>query len=312
VEAEEDENEEKEAYEAHEISTSVPLRVSVTPGGEGATPYQTGLTDTSFTDPQTDGTTYYYTVTAVYASGEGAQSNETSAAAEFTTPDAPSNLTATPNGSLEIDLSWTPATGADRYIIEQSTDGTNFIWYDQVPASQTTYQDLGASDGSTYYYQVYAVNAVGNSASTSSASASTPLAAPDTLVATAASSTEIDLTWENNSAAATGFTIERSTGGGAFDEIDTVTGSTTTSYADQTTLSPGNEYQYEVIATSSTASSAPCLSTTLYTLPANVTDLLATNDIYTGGIKLTWTDVTGATSYEIDRQDSNGVHPTNA
>jgi hypothetical protein len=56
-----------------------------TPGGESPTPVATGLTATTYTDTGlVDGTTYYYTVTAVDAGGEGAASNEASA-----TPKAP-------------------------------------------------------------------------------------------------------------------------------------------------------------------------------------------------------------------------------
>jgi hypothetical protein len=65
--------------------------------------------------------------------------------------------------STEIDLGWTAGTGADNYVVEQSTEGTNFTETDQIPTSETTYQDASASDGTTYYYEVYASNAVGNS-----------------------------------------------------------------------------------------------------------------------------------------------------
>jgi fibronectin type 3 domain-containing protein len=50
------------------------------PGGEGALPYQTGVSGSPWTDPSTaSGTTYYYKVTAVNGGGEGPASNETSA-----------------------------------------------------------------------------------------------------------------------------------------------------------------------------------------------------------------------------------------
>jgi hypothetical protein len=66
-------------------ATSYNVYRATTAGGEGATPYRTGLTATSFTDTGlTNGTTYYYQVTAVNAAGESARSAEVSA-----TPQAP-------------------------------------------------------------------------------------------------------------------------------------------------------------------------------------------------------------------------------
>ena len=50
---------------------------STTPGGEGATPFQTGLTSPAFTDTDvTSGVTYYYEVTAVDPFGESPDSSE--------------------------------------------------------------------------------------------------------------------------------------------------------------------------------------------------------------------------------------------
>lgn len=53
---------------------------STTSGGEGSTPYSTGLTTTTYTDSAvSNGTTYYYKVSAVNAGGESGLSTEVSA-----------------------------------------------------------------------------------------------------------------------------------------------------------------------------------------------------------------------------------------
>jgi autotransporter-associated beta strand protein len=281
---------------------------STSSGGEGSTPYQTDLTGTSFTDAQSTANPYYYTVQAIYSSGGGTISSEVSASAEVAAPPAPSALTAAANGSDEIDLSWSAGTSAggptDQYIIERSTDGTNFSEYDEVDGSQTAYQDTDVNDGATYYYEVCAANSVGNSASTSSANAYTPLAAPDELEADAVSSTEIDLSWENNSATATGFIVQRSTNGGAFATVGTISGNTTTSF-DDTGLSPGTSYNYQVIATLGSAASAASDPDSALTFPASLSGLTATA-ASSSEVDLSWTDVTGAAGYEIDQKDASG------
>ncbi len=77
------------AWNASFGAASYNLYRSTTAGGEGTTPYQSGLVGTSYTDTGVvPGTPYYYTVTAVNAGGESAQSNEASATARpATSPD---------------------------------------------------------------------------------------------------------------------------------------------------------------------------------------------------------------------------------
>ena len=190
-------------------------------------------------------------------------------------------------------------------IIARSTDGTTFSEYDDVDGSTTTYQDTGASDGTTYYYEVYAANAVGNSANTSSASASTPLAPPTDLTAGAVSDTEIDLSWSNVSTAASGISISRSTDNVNFGPPVTLA-ATATTYTDDD-ASPGTTYYYQVMATQGSATSTAAAANA-QTMPANLTTLTATANApgTTSSVSLSWTPVTGAAGYEIDRQDSSG------
>lgn len=62
-------------------ATSYNIYRSTTAGGEGTTAYRTGITSTSFTDTAlTNGTRYYYQVTAVNSFGESSKSSEVSAA----------------------------------------------------------------------------------------------------------------------------------------------------------------------------------------------------------------------------------------
>jgi len=69
-------------WQATGIATRYNIYRGTTPGGEGKTPYQSGVTGSIFTDASTSaGTTYYYKVTAVGLAGESAASNEVKLAA---------------------------------------------------------------------------------------------------------------------------------------------------------------------------------------------------------------------------------------
>jgi fibronectin type 3 domain-containing protein len=149
---------------------------STSPGNEGSSPYvQLGVA-TSFTDTGlASGTTYYYEVSAANAAGEGALSAEVSATPVSVLPPSAPVVTASA-GTSSVQLSWTtPASGGSPitgYNVYRSTapggeGGTPFV---QLGVT-TAYTDSGVTSGTTYYYQVGATNAVGESALSSEVNA---------------------------------------------------------------------------------------------------------------------------------------------
>jgi hypothetical protein len=86
------------------------------------------------------------------------------------TPAAPTNLTASA-GVGDVDLRWTPSTLATSYNIYRSTSsGGETLIASGVTASY--FFDTGlATDGTSYFYQVSAVNSAGTSATTGEVSA---------------------------------------------------------------------------------------------------------------------------------------------
>ena len=129
---------------------------------------------------------------------------------------------ATTASSSRIDLTWTDASdNEDGFQIERcETAGcTAFAPAGQVGPNVTTFSDSGLAAGTTYDYRVRAFNTGGPSEYSNTAEATTsvgplPPGAPSNLAATAASASQINLSWTDNSSDETGFEIERCQGAG--------------------------------------------------------------------------------------------------
>jgi len=92
-------------------------------------------------------------------------------------------------------------------------------------------------------------------------------AAPGNLTATATSSSQINLSWTDNSTNETGFKIERKTGSGSYSQIATVSANTT-SYGN-TGLSPSTTYTYHIRAYNSVGDSGFSNEASATTSPPN-------------------------------------------
>jgi len=93
-----------------------------------------------------------------------------------TAPATPTGLTAT-SGSKQVGLSWTAAAGATSYnVYRGSTSGGESTTPIASGITGTRYTNTGLTNGSTYYYKVVGVNAVGGSIPSSEASATTSTA----------------------------------------------------------------------------------------------------------------------------------------
>jgi C1A family cysteine protease len=165
-------------------------------------------------------------------------------------PDPPSALDATTLAWNRIDLSWQDNSDSETgFKIERKLAGGTYTQLDTVGANVTSYADFSVDDDTTYCYRVRAYNGGGDSAYTNEDCATTPIrppAAPSNLVTAVISSSEIDLTWQDNADNETGFKIERKEGAGSFIQIDTV-GANVTTYPD-TGLSDDVIYCYRVRA----------------------------------------------------------------
>ena len=180
-----------------------------------------------------------------------------------TVPNAPTGLSAVAGSSTQINLGWADnANNEDGFRVERSTDGTLFTEIATLPANSTAYTAGGLASGTPYFFRVRAYNAVGNSNYSNTAVASTLTtlpAAPSGLTATTVSSTQINLSWTDNSTNETGFKIERCKNpkNGTctnFAQIATVGGNVTT--FSNTGLNKNSSYRFRLRATNAAGDSA--------------------------------------------------------
>jgi len=219
----------------------------------------------------------------------------------------PSNLTASAVSSSEIDLSWIDnSTNEDNFVLERSGD-SNFTSVNAItlPVNTTSYADTGLSAG-TYYYRVKATNAGGSSAYSDAASAATLPAAPSNLAAVAVSSTQVDLSWTDNSTNEAAYTVERSKDNAAWTVLTSALPPDAAFYSD-TSVGPLTTYYYRIKATNASGASAYSNTTSATTPngpPASPTNLNATRsgNANRQSINLSWTDnATNETAYIVER-----------
>lgn len=95
-------------------------------------------------------------------------------------PDAVTGLVATASGTGQVTLSWNAVAGATRYsLYRTSQSGYEPAAPSVTGLTGTSFDDTGLNDGTTYYYQVVAVNASGPSGFSPEVHASTPGVNPD-------------------------------------------------------------------------------------------------------------------------------------
>ena len=209
-----------------------------------------GANTTSWSDSTvTTGNTYYYRLKAYLTDvGESGYSNEASATPVTST--APSNLTARITATKRIMLSWQDNSGNEtNFIVERKIGLTGTYSKVATLAANTVGWTTSVSLGKTYYYRVRAYTAgIGYSDYSNEACMAYLLpAAPSSLAAEVASSSQIDLSWVDNSNNEAGFKIERKTGARSSFRQIAVAGANATTWSDTTCVS-GITYYYRIRA----------------------------------------------------------------
>jgi len=181
---------------------SNPVRYSVYRNGAVI---KDGLTSTSYTDNSANSapnpgpsptTTYIYTIRAVDSAGntntevsnyENKQAT-TPAAPDTTPPNPPAGLTATAVSAAQINLSWIVSTdvggsGIAGYNVYRGTssEAINTKVNTSLVTGTSLGDNIGLKPGTTYYYQIEAVDGAGNVGPRTSFATATTSAGPTTL-----------------------------------------------------------------------------------------------------------------------------------
>lgn len=214
------------------------------------------------------GTTYYYRVQALGRKGvvspfsnvasattgvSAPPPTPTPAPTPSPTPVAPSTLAASAASSSQINLSWSDNSSNETgFKIERATSSAG-PWGQVGTTAAASYSDASLAGSTTYWYRVRAYNTGGdsgysNTASATTSAATTAPAAPGNLAGSGASSSQVNLSWLDNSTNETGFKVERAASAtGPWSQVGTAAAGAI-SYADTTGLAASTPYWYRVRA----------------------------------------------------------------
>jgi fibronectin type 3 domain-containing protein len=234
-------------------ATGYYVKRSTTTGGPYTqTSTQSGL---SWTDMGvTNGTKYFYVVSAYNSAGQSANSAEVSATPVLPAPAVPTGLWATA-GNAQVSLSWNASSGATSYHVKRSTTSGGET---QISApTSNSFSDTGLTNGTKYFYVVSAVNSGGESTNSSEVSATpvapaAPPAVPTGLKATAGNA-QVSLAWTASAGAASYHVKRSTTSGGPYNTA--VASPTAANYSD-TIVTNGTAYFYVVSAVNAAGESA--------------------------------------------------------
>ena len=211
---------------------------------------------------------------------------EIRAAAGNTVPGAPTSPTSTAVNTTALTLEWTapgnnggsPVTG---YQIQKASTSWVTVVNDTGNVTSYTLGSLGSN--SVQIYRIGAWNSIGLGPYSSNDTGYTMPTSPTNLTATAASSSQINLSWTAPGGnGTTGYKIERSTDGGStWSTVKSDTGSTGTSYSD-TGLAASTTYTYRVSTINGGGTSSPS-GTASATTPAAPAGIILNGASHTSG-----------------------------
>jgi PA14 domain/Glycosyl hydrolase family 10/Fibronectin type III domain len=181
-----------------------------------------------------------------------------------TIPAAPTSLTASAASATQINVTWVDnANNETGFELDYSTSSTfaSGVTTVNLGANITGASVTGLAASTTYYFRVRSTNSAGDSANSSTANATTQAgatvpAAPSGVAAAVASSSQINVTWTDNSTNETGFEVDYSTSSTFASGVTTLTTGSNVTSRSVTGLAASTTYYFRVRATNATGDSA--------------------------------------------------------
>jgi len=231
-------------------------------------------------------------------------------------PAAPSGLSAS-GTTGQVTLSWSSVTGATSYsILRSGTSGTEASSGPYATGVNTTsYTDTGTgvANGTLYYYEVMALGSDGEQSLPSSEVYARPVAVPTNLTPLRGNA-QNSLWWTRVTGAST-YAIYRSTTSGAEGSTPLATVSTPT-YNDNS-LTNNTAYYYQVTARGANSESTKTSEVTA--TPRSTVTVAPSITVTPGSVTpgnnsatISWSSVTGATSYSLYRATGPGAEGASA
>lgn len=254
----------------------------------------------------TPGQVYFYWVRASAACGKGLFSDPDSGSRPGVIA-APTGVGATDGTSCTfVTVSWNAVSGASSYTIWRNTTNNSATAKNIGSDSASPFSDSTATAGTTYFYWVKAVDACGSSGFSSVASGfreKTPSAPTGVSASDATSCDSVSVSWTAVSNA-DGYTIFRGTSSSSASA--TQIGSDSASPFNDVTATPGTTYYYWVKASNQCGTSGFSASNTGSRKKAPATPTgVAASDGLSGFVRVSWSTVSGASSYRIYRSLTN-------
>ena len=252
----------------------------------------------------TNGVSTVFRLTPVGASGNGVAS--VTSVTPGVAADAPSSLTAQ-SGDSQVDLSWVAPTNTgglaiNSYLIEESTDGTNWSVAASTDGSTTSVNLQGLKNFTSYTFRVSAITNFGKGQSaTLSATATVLPSAPLSLHVVSTGSQTVTIGWalptDASAGQITGFKVEQSVDGNTWTQVANASGTSLT--ATLTGLTNGTTYEIRVSPISGAGQGASSVILAAPgAVPGQVTGLTATPG--DKKVVLTFTTPTNNGGYSID------------